>query len=147
MRHMNRIVNPGATQPARSTKADPSPVQQILADIEQRAAQYKSGAATLNDTAAPPINVELSARPNKRPPAAFDKKYGRIMTLVYGEATEWGGVVWRVLQYRMHRNYTGEEGYRSFHFDDLNDAMRGLYQAQLWIRRTERRLFGKRSWW
>lgn len=147
MRHMNRTVNQSATQAARSIKGDPSPVERVMEGIEQRAKQYIRGAATLNGTATPPINVELSPRSTKRPPPAFAKEYGRIATRVWAEPNHWGEITWRVDQFRSHSHAAGEGRYRSFHLDDLNDAMRGLYRAQQWIRRAERRLRWKRWWW
>jgi hypothetical protein len=59
---------------------------------------------------------------------------------VWANPNHWGEITWKVDQLRFRfGNSTTSNVARSFHLDDLQDAMRGLYQAKQWIRRTERR--------
>ena len=74
---------------------------------------------------------------SKQPPAHVLVN-GRVITRIWANRTHWGEIVWRVDQYR--KNHPAEIGsHRSLFTGDLQDAMRGLYQAQRWIQRTERR--------
>jgi hypothetical protein len=70
---------------------------------------------------------------------------GRIVTRIWAEQNDWGTVTWRVDQYRIPvPNYLGAM-FRSFHASDLQDAMRGLYRAQRWIKQAERQQ-RRRGW-
>ena len=84
--------------------------------------------------------------PKDQPAETFPN--GRIITRVWANPTHWGGIAWRVDQYRIDTDGRGTVRYHNAHPKDLNDAMRGLYQAQRWIRRTERRRHRRRfGWW
>jgi hypothetical protein len=73
----------------------------------------------------------------KQPPAHVLVN-GRVITRIWANRTHWGEIVWQVDQHR--KNHPAEIGtHRSLFTSDLQDAIRGLYQAQRWIRRTERR--------
>jgi len=141
-----------ATKPRQSNRQlrnpheEPRPFDSILADVARQSRPNERPASRDNDDIySPPINVEIGRPQQRKERAAYTKTLGRIVTKVWAQRTTWDGVVWRVSQYRQHSDTYGSGWYRSFHFDDLNDAMRGLYRAQRWIRRAERRR--RPFWW
>ena len=75
----------------------------------------------------------------KGEPAAKSFTNGRILTRVWAELMVWGDIKWRVSQIRTGSDSRGPDEYRSLHFEDLWDGIRGYYQAHQWIRRIERR--------
>jgi len=77
------------------------------------------------------------AKPAKNPPAN-EFRNGRVVTRVWAKCTHWGEIRWQVDHYR--KSEAAESG-KQFSLEpcDLQDAMRGLYQAQRWIKQTERR--------
>lgn len=79
-------------------------------------------------------------------PAAKTFPNGRVLTRVWAELTVWGEIKWRISQIRTGSETRGAGEYRSLHFDDLWDGIRGLYQAHRWIRRTERRRDRRWNW-
>jgi len=142
--HHNTKPHPSARQLRRSAE-EPRPVDRILADIANRVDPYAPTPPEDDADLTPPINVDISRPPKQRERAAYTDETGRIVTKVWAQRTTWDGIIWRVSQYRTQSHALGSGHYRSFHFEDLNDAMRGLYRAQRWIRRMERRR--RRSWW
>jgi hypothetical protein len=102
---------------------------------------------TVNGTANGKIDVgsffkELAdlAKPAKNPPAK-EFPNGRVVTRVWAKCTHWGEILWRVDHFR--KSDAVESG-KQFTLEpcDLQDAMRGIYQAQRWIKKTERRRRG-----
>ncbi|MGD9854069.1 MAG: hypothetical protein AB7U20_03880 [Planctomycetaceae bacterium] len=71
---------------------------------------------------------------------------GRILTRVWANQTSWGEIAWRVDQYRLDSDGRGVGRFHTLYPKDVNDAMRGLYRAQRWIRRTDRRR-QRRAFW
>ncbi len=85
------------------------------------------------------LTVEEKSRP------AHVIEQGRIVTRIWAELNNWGGITWRVDQYRVPvPNYLGAT-YHSFHFSDLQDAMRGLYRAKQWVKKSDRQ-YRRRRW-
>ncbi|HEY4311884.1 MAG TPA: hypothetical protein VGN12_20720 [Pirellulales bacterium] len=83
-------------------------------------------------------NAETTTRTEKKDRPAHSLTNGRILTRIWAEQNDWGSITWRVDQYRMPvPNYAGGK-FRSFHICDLQDAMRGLYEAKRWIKRADR---------
>jgi len=72
---------------------------------------------------------------------------GRVLTRVWANPTSWGEIAWRIDQARIESDRRGPARYHTLHPRDLNDGMRGLYRAQRWIRRTERRRHRRSFWW
>jgi hypothetical protein len=102
---------------------------------------------TMNGTANGKIDVgafftELAelTKPAKNPPA---KEFfnGRVVTRIWAKRSHWGEIIWRVDHFRRNDSV---EGGKQFQLEpsDLQDAMRGLYQAQRWIKKAERRRRG-----
>ncbi len=92
----------------------------------------------LNGSAAPGSVAAQQTYTTKDERPAHSFPTGRILTRIWAEQNVWGGVTWRVDQYRMPvPNYAGGK-FRSFHVCDLQDAMRALYEAKRWIKRAER---------
>lgn len=121
-------------------------MESILADVARQTRPNERRTSPTSPTiASPPINVEIGSPQQRKERAAFTDESGRIVTKVWPQRTSWDGIIWRVSQYRKHSNSHGWGWYRSFHFEDLNDAMRGLYRAQRWIRKAERKR--RRFWW
>lgn len=94
--------------------------------------------------AKPALNERPKEEQVKHSPPAHVVTTGRVVTQVWAQMNDWGGVTWRVSQYRSTVPISDGSKFKSFHVDDLQDAMRGLYQAQQWIKRTERQR--KRTW-
>jgi hypothetical protein len=65
---------------------------------------------------------------------------GAVETRIWANPTNWGAVTFRVDQVRGRRS-------RSFGAHDLADAWRGLYRAQKWIRKMEKRMTPRRFFW
>src|SRR5262245_36205610 len=63
---------------------------------------------------------------------------GRVVTRVWANRKQWGGIQWRVDHYAKNEFAKGGKQF-SLELRDLWDAMRGLYQAQRWIKKVERR--------
>lgn len=78
-------------------------------------------------------------------PPAMAFQHGRVMTRVWANPNCWGGVTWRVDQARQIYSGTGNYA-RSYHAEDLRDAMRGLYAAERWIKKAERRRTRRWFW-
>ena len=79
------------------------------------------------------------------PPAAKEFAFGRIVTRIWANRNQWGDVTWKVDQVR--RDYSGTlRKFRGHYFDDLKDAVRGLYSAGQWIRRAEKRRTRRGFW-
>jgi hypothetical protein len=92
-----------------------------------------------------PHKKELKLIEEKKNHPAHVIEQGRTITRIWAEQNDWGTVTWRVDQYRVPvPNYMGAM-FRSFHAMDLQDAMRGLYRAQRWIKKTERQI-RRRRW-
>lgn len=109
--------------------------------------QHVNGYANPNVIpAAAPTDDESSPRSARRHPPAYETQAGRVVTRIWADPNHWGEITWRIDQYRSHSSDAGAGRYRSFHPSDLNDAMRGLYRAQRWVRRAERRRRWRR-WW
>lgn len=143
MQHL--IQSPPRRQLGAPTE-EPKPIDRVLADVARRT--RAGDASTLPENVAttlPPIHVETSRRPDRKEPEAYTVQAGRIVTQVWAQRTSWDGIIWRISQHRTHSHAIGGGNYRSFHFGDLNDAVRGLYRAQRWIRREERKR--QRRWW
>lgn len=71
---------------------------------------------------------------------------GRVLTRVWANQTNWGEIAWRIDQARIETDGRTPGRYHTLHPRDLTDAMRGLYRAQRWIRRTERRRYRRAFW-
>jgi hypothetical protein len=77
-----------------------------------------------------------------RPVMAFQN--GGIRTRIWANPTLWGDVSWGVDQLRVfvRSSQTGETRSgetKTFDLADLNDARWGLYLAEKWIKKVERR--------
>lgn len=86
---------------------------------------------------------ESKTTKKKKQRPAETLKNGRVITRIWANRTHWGGIHWRVDHY-VENDFV--EGGKQFSIDpsDLQDAMRGLYQAQRWIKKAEKR---RRSFW
>ena len=81
-------------------------------------------------------------------PPAKEFCIARVVTRVWANPNHWGDITWRVDQIRVrHANQPRSSMAKNFHPEDLQDAMRGLYQAQQWIRKAERRRFWRSLTW
>jgi hypothetical protein len=84
------------------------------------------------------------------PPGKFAKSWkdGRISTTVYCNFRPWGELEFKVTQNRALPDHYDKERSEVFHEDDLQDAMRGLYRSQRWIKKRRRRLLWRGYlWW
>lgn len=95
---------------------------------------------SLSDATDAPTLRQASPRPKRI-------TVGRIVTCIFANPTSWGEIAWKVEQVREKQTLGGERRYGGFYADDLQDAMRGLYQAKRWIRKIERRRRGSWFWW
>lgn len=80
-----------------------------------------------------------------RPAKRFND--GRVVTVVYANPTHWGEIAWKVQQYRAEFYGGVERRHSGVYLEDLQHALRGLYKAKRWIKRTERRRRGSWFWW
>lgn len=80
-------------------------------------------------------------KPKQRP--AHTLQNGRVVTRIWANRTHWGAIEWRVDHYALNPFADGGKQF-SLERGDLWDAMRGIYQAHRWIKRTEKR---RRSYW
>jgi len=78
------------------------------------------------------------AKPRNQP--AMVIRIGQVETRIWANPTHWGAVSFRVDQVRGRRS-------RSFSATDLRDAWCGLYRAQKWIRKMEKRMTPRRFFW
>ena len=76
--------------------------------------------------------------PVNRPAQVTTKK--NVVTRIWANPTLWGDVVWKVDQIRYSHHDGQRQTSRSFHEDQISDAIRGLYDAKIWIKRANRRL-------
>lgn len=97
----------------------------------------------------PELPEEGSATHRLERPSTRPKKirHGRIVTCIYPNPTAWGEIAWKIDQYRVKGYDTEGCRYRGAYVEDLQHAMRGLYEAKRWIRRIERRRCGRWFWW
>ena len=115
--------------------------------------QHTHGSAIRNDQMQSPRDIttpEKHFTPERWTPdrPAKDFSDGRVVTRVWANPNHWGDITWRVDQVRIrYGNQPGSSLAKSFHPEDLQDAMRGLYKAQQWIRKTERRRFWRSLTW
>ena len=84
---------------------------------------------------------EDSAAHQMQKASARPKKFrnGRIVTCVFPNPTAWGEIAWKIDQYRVKGNDTEGCRFRGCYLEDLQDSMRGLYDAKRWIKQVERR--------
>jgi len=109
--------------------------------------QHTNGSAIRNDQVQPlrenntPGEQPTALRWTQDPPAK-EFSDGRVVTRVWANPNHWGDITWRVDQLRLrYGNQPSSTAAKSFHLEDLQNAMRGLYQAQQWIRKAERRRY------
>ena len=82
-----------------------------------------------------------TAKRKTRPAESFLN--GRVVTRVWANRTPWGQIHWRIDHYCKNEFASGGKQF-SLEPGDLQDAMRGLYQAQRWIKK---RNGARRSFW
>src|SRR5262245_25266066 len=87
-------------------------------------------------------NESKTTKKKKQRPAQTLKN-GRVITRIWANRTHWGAIHWRVDHYVENAFVDGGKQF-SIDPSDLQDAMRGLYQAQRWIKKAEKR---RRSFW
>ena len=114
--------------------------------------QHTNGSAIRNDHVQSFSETNAGSQPAPErwtaEPPAKEFSNGRLITRVWANPNHWGDITWRVDQIRVrHANQPRSSVAKSFHPEDLQDAMRGLYQAQQWIRKTERRRFWRSLTW
>ena len=95
----------------------------------------------IQTTKAPqPTGGDMATQHLRPAPPAKEFLNGRIVTRVWANQNHWGGITWRIDQIRIRYGYvTNTSMARSFHLEDISDAIRGLYLARQWIKKTERR--------
>ena len=78
-----------------------------------------------------------SPPPKRRTPPTHVIVIGRVVTRIRANRSDWGHVAWNVDQRLV--NYASASGWltRSIPSDSLDDAMRGMFAAQRWIRRAK----------
>lgn len=69
---------------------------------------------------------------------------GQVVTRIWADLNHWNGVTWKIDQVRVTPPTSGRDWSKSFYFDNLPDAIRGLYAAQRWIWQREHRYSVKR---
>ena len=74
-------------------------------------------------------------------------RHGRLVTCVFPNPTGWGEIAWKIDQYRVKGYDTDGSRFRGFYLEDLQDAMRVLYDAKRWIKQVERRCRARWFWW
>lgn len=84
-------------------------------------------------------NTTRSRNGYSQHPPAKEFLNGRVLTRIWANPNHWQEITWRVDQLRIRLGDRMAPTAKSFHIEDLQDAMRGLYQAQKWIRRATRR--------
>ena len=72
---------------------------------------------------------------------------GQVLTRIWANQNHWHDITWKIDQVRVRKSGQQSRVSRSFFVDDLQDAMRGLYHAQKWVRRAERRRNKRWLWW
>ena len=73
-------------------------------------------------------------------PPAKEFVNGRVVTRVWANPNHWGEITWRVDQLRIRYGAVANTGVaKSFHLNDISDAIRGLYWARQWVKKAERR--------
>ena len=114
--------------------------------------QYANGSDTANGQ--PPLMNGLaehsSPLPAHAPTSQRPKriKVGRMTTAIFANPTAWGEMTWKIEQYRAKGYGADERRFTGCYFEDLQDAMRGYYQARRWIKQVERRQRGRWfGWW
>src|SRR5262249_23315898 len=114
---------------------------QVSTPIERRHMEQTNGTTepkiVTNGTNAHTAKVIEKPVVNEPPAKTFQT--GRVLTRIWATPRAWGEITWRITQIRTGSESRGAGEYRSLHFEDLWDAMRGYYKAHCWIRRTERR--------
>lgn len=106
--------------------------------------QHINGSANRNeeqqsllDNNAPGVRQTVSHWTQEPPAKEFSN--GRVITRVWANPNHWGDITWRVDQIRIRYGSSSKTTVaKSMHVEDLQDAMRGFYQAKRWIRKTER---------
>ena len=71
---------------------------------------------------------------------------GDVVTRIWANKTQFGEIVWRIDQRRTRTDGVGGPVCKTLQAQHLQDAIRGLYKASVWIKKTERRLRWRRLW-
>ncbi len=94
-------------------------------------------------------------KPESPPPASKEKKppreqpaktimVGDVSTRIWANKNDMGEITWSIDQRRRRSDGWGGPVCKTFRREHLQDAMRGLYKASAWIKKTERRLRWRR---
>ncbi len=71
---------------------------------------------------------------------------GNVRTVIHANRTAWGDIVWKVEQFAVYSRPTHQGQSKSFVPGELQDVMRGAYQASRWIHKVQKRLNRRRFW-
>lgn len=97
--------------------------------------------------AAPISDGHLSSAEPRRNPPAEEFLHGRVVTRIWAHATHWGAICWQVDQLRKNDPTSPRPFSRSMEQRDLYDSRQGMFAAEQWIKKAERRLTRRSRGW
>lgn len=109
-------------------------------EVEKRSRQAIPTKPTKQQAQQLPITDE------PRDPPVHTISTGSVVTRIWARQDVLGQVRWNVDQRRFRSDGTGGAVCKSFYPDQLDDAMRGLFEAQKWIKKADKKL-NRRWFW
>lgn len=119
-------------------------LMQLLEKNNREAAESKKGKtkpkSNPESKKAPsaPKETEAPNEPKQQPAMTF--MVGNVSTRIWANQNEFGQMSWTIDQRRTRLEGWGTPTCKTLRPEHLQDAMRGLYKAQGWIKKAERRL-------
>ncbi len=133
----------------KDDKIDEATMNAILRTLERRQ-QVKTATAQPNQPRQLPgqqpkklPKVETPTEEPKQQPAK-SIKVGDVNTRVWANKDDLGEITWSIDQRRTRSDGRGGATCKTMRREHLQDAIRGLYKASVWIKKTERRLRWRR---
>lgn len=119
--------------------------KELIASVLEAVAKRKAKAAQAPESNAkqpPPVQEQIEPRD----PPAWTNKTGTVVTRIWANKTSLGDIDWRIDQRGFQTDGWTGPGRRTIKPDQVSDAIRGLYEAKVWVKKTERRLKWRRLW-
>jgi hypothetical protein len=125
---------------------DAATLARIVQTVEKRInlnGDKPAASPTPSQNTPPPVQ-HANDEPREQPAKTIS--CGDVVTRIWANKTQFGEIVWRIDQRRTRTDGVGGPVCKTLQVQHLQDAIRGLYKASVWIKKTERRLRWRRLW-
>ncbi len=119
---------------------DENMLRLALKNIEKKKAAAKI--SPMRKKESPPPASEEKKPPPERPTKTIP--VGDVVTRIWANKNDLEEITWSIDQRRRRSDGRGGAVCKTFRREHLQDAIRGLYKASVWIKKTERRLRWRR---